>query len=249
MKSRRVLNLFALLVVLTGLSAYGSAADRKIPSGAKVVDSGSFGIFINGRRVATETFSIEQFADSSVTKSELRVEDGGNRAQQTSELHLSSTGDLRRYTWNESAPGKAQAVVEPKDTFLVEHLVASPTDKPLEQPFILPPSTMILDDYFFAQRELLVWRYLGSSCKLELGTNGCKLSRLQFGVLIPRQRASVLVSMEYAGKENVTVRGQSRMLSRFNPVADGVDWNLWLGDNYRLIRVYIPAEATEVVRD
>lgn len=249
MKSRRVVSPWMLLLVVLVLALASPAADKKFPAGGKVVDAGSFGIFVNGRRVATETFSIEQFADSSVTKSELRVEDGGKIAQQTAELLLSSTGDLRRYSWSESSPGKAQAVVEPKDTFLIERLVASPSDKPLEQPYILPPSTMILDDYFFAQRELLAWRYLGSSCRQEPGGNGCKLSRTQFGVLIPRQRASVLVSMEYVGRESVNVRGQSRMLSRFNLVADGVDWQLWLDDNYHLIRVYIPAEVTEVVRD
>jgi hypothetical protein len=119
----------------------------------------------------------------------------------------------------------------------------------MDQPYILPPSTVILDDYFFSQRELLLWRYLGANCRPGPGGPGCRLPRKQYGALIPRQRTSLLVNLEYVGRETVNVRAQKRELSRFNLQSDGMDWELWLDENYKLIRIYIPAEATEVVRD
>lgn len=235
------------LVLALGLAA--SADDKKAGADSKTVDSGSFGIFVNGKRIGTETFSIQQLRDMSVLKAEIKVDDGNSSSAQSCELQMSPTGDLRRYTWNEVSPGKAQAVVVPSQEFLVETVTPAPNEKPLEQPYILPPSTMILDDYFFTQRQLLAWRYLATSCRPEAGKNQCPLTRSQFGVLVPRQRTSLMVSMEYVGREKVRVRGQERELSRFNLAAEGSEWALWLDDNYKLVRVLIKAENTEVVRD
>lgn len=239
----------ACLILVAAAVLPASAGDRKPPATAKTVDSGSFGIFVGGKRVATETFTIEQIGDSSITKSEFKVDAADVKAVQTAELQLSSTGDLQRYTWNEVSPSKAQATVEPQDQVLVQRLVTGPNEKPIEQPYLLTASTVILDDYFFSQRELLAWRYLGAGCHPAAGQTQCKLTRTQFPALVPRQHTSVLVSMEYVGPETVTLRGAPRQLSRFKLQSDGVDWALWLDENYKLVRIVIAADNTEVVRD
>jgi hypothetical protein len=246
---RIALRKLACLIVLAAAVLPAHAEDRKAPTPAKTVDSGSFGIFVGGKRVATETFTIEQFGDASITKSEFKAEAGETKAVQTSELQLGGAGDVRRYSWNELSPGKAQSTVEPRDQLLVQRLVTGPNEKPIEQPYLLSVSTSILDDYFFAHRELLAWRYLGGGCRPAPGQTQCKLSRTQFPALIPRQRTSVLVSMEYVGPETVNVRGAQRLLSRFNLQGDGVDWALWLDENYKLVRISIAVDKTEVVRD
>lgn len=243
--SRSAASLLGLLLILS----LCASADKKPSAANKTVDAGSFGIFINGKRVGTETFSIVQSADSSLLKAEIKVDDGSASSTQTCELQLSQTGDLRRYTWNEVSPGKAQAVVVPSQEFLMETMTPAPHEKPLEQPYILPPSTMILDDYFFTQRQLLAWRYLATSCRPQPGKSQCPLTRSQFGVLVPRQRTSLMVSMEYIGRERVPVHGQERELNRFNLSSEGSQWVLWLDDSYRLVRVLIAAEHTEVLRD
>jgi len=235
------------LAMAAGVGGNNSVSDKK--NTGKALDSGSLGIYVSGKRVGTETFVIEQLADSSRTKSEVKIDDGTSKATQTSEMELSPAGDLRRYAWNEVSPGKASMVVEPKDEYLIEHLLTGPTDKPVDQIFMLPHSTSILDDYFFAQREVLVWRYLGSGCRPEPGSAGCKLARAQFGVIIPRERASTLVAVEYVGREKVMVHGEARELNRFNLISDGPQWNLWLDDNYKLVRIVIASDNTEVVRD
>ena len=219
---------------------------------AQVVDSGSFGIFVNGKRIGTETFKIQQMSDASVVKSDLKVTDGNVEAVQTSELQMTSAGDLKSYTWVSSAPEHAETTVAPQDQFLVEHITgagASPKNKPWSQPFILPVSTPILDDYFFAHREVLLWKYLAAGCKPNNGKTECKLTKSQFGVLIPRQRTSLPVNVEYIGKETVEVHGKQEELIRFNLTSDDGNWALWLDSNYHLIRVLIAADNTEVVRD
>ncbi len=248
-------NSFLRRVVLTGMAAVLACAAQAAPKKAdkkaevKAVDSGSFGIYVNGRRVATESFDIRQHPDGSITRSEIKLEDGISKVSQTSELEMTPTGDLRRYKWSESGPEKAYTIVQPENEFLVEHVYSGSNEKPLDQPFILPASTMILDDYFFVQRQVLAWRYLAAGCHPAPGQQGCRLAKAQFGVLVPRQRASALVSMEYVGREKVVVKGAERELNRFKLESDGSEWGLWFDDQHRLVRVIIAAQNTEVLRD
>jgi hypothetical protein len=212
----------------------------------QLVDSGSFGIFVGGKRVATETFEIRQRNDYSSATAELKVDDA-SRSTQKAELQLSPAGDLRRYEWRELSPGRAQAVVEPDDQFLLERITPNPPDKPVQQPFFVPLSTMVLDDYFFSQREILAWRYLAQSCNGNI--KNCRPGKLQFGVLVPRQHLSMTVTMEYTGLEKVLIRGAERQLNRINLQSDAGDWVLWIDGDFKVVRVLNPAENTEVVRD
>ena len=142
------------------VSAVALAGDKP-KDGMKIVDSGSFGVFMNGRRVATETFSIQQGPNGSIATSEFKTDQGNSsQTSQTSELDLSSSGDIRKYEWKELSPGKAQATVVPANEFLTEKIKKTQDDKAEEQPFLLPASTSILDDYFFSQRQILIWRYM-----------------------------------------------------------------------------------------
>jgi hypothetical protein len=158
----------------------GDKGDKKDTPGAKneshVVDSGSFGIFVGGKRVGTETFNVEQMVDYSVIKAEIKVDDGQTKSVQSSEMQIKPNGDLRSYNWRSIQPQKEENTVEPGDQLLTEHIV--PADqKKVDLPHILPPSTVILDDNFFSQREILLWRYLATGCKspqilLESQANG-----------------------------------------------------------------------------
>ena len=104
------------------------------------VDAGSFGVFMNGHRVATEKFSILQNASGSVATSEFKTDIATAPALQTSELELAPNGDLRKYEWKEVSPGKARAVITPNDNLLVERSTNTPQDKEEEHPFLLPLS-------------------------------------------------------------------------------------------------------------
>ena len=70
--------LAALLVAAT----IGSIPARsyKGSNEGQLVDSGSFGIFRQGRRIGTETFTIHQRPDVSVAVAQLKIEDGNDKA-------------------------------------------------------------------------------------------------------------------------------------------------------------------------
>ena len=83
----------------------------------KSIDSGSFGVFQNGHRVGTETFSIYQVSGGSVIHSEFKTENTPPEAQ-TSDMELNEKGEIRRYEWKELSPGSAHYIVLPNADFL-----------------------------------------------------------------------------------------------------------------------------------
>jgi hypothetical protein len=90
---------------------------------------------------------------------------------------------------------------------------------------------------------------MGAGCQLGLGQTNCRPPKMTFGVIVPRQAVFITVSLEYLGREKVTVGGAERELSRFNLSGESISWALWLDDQHKLVRILIPADNTEVVRD
>ena len=252
--TRWVLGL-ALATFLAAFPAGTNAApkddkkDKSKPASTQVVDSGSFGVVIKGQRVVTETFSIQQQNGNSLIKSQLKQTAGADAASQKSDLEITSSGELLRYEWSQDSGGSLNVL--PKNDFLIEKITAPGSGKAAEQPFLMPSLTMILDNNFFIHREVLIWRFLAADCKSEGGNWKCQQDPAEFGVLVPQDRNSLRVRLELVGKEKVTIRGAERELLRLNLTGENFVWNLWVDpqDQFKLIRVAIPADDTEVVRD
>lgn len=237
-----------IFLAVTSLSAMAAGSpDNKEKPKLTVVDSGSFGVFMKGQRVATETFSVELQNGNSSVKSQLK-EVGGSDAEQKSDMELGSGGEILRYEWSQS--GGASLTVLPDNEFLKEKITTSNSAKPAEQAFLLAGVTPILDNNFFIHRELLVWKYLQvAPCKDEKGHRVCQPA--DFGALVPLERTSMSVRMELIGKEKTAIRGTDRELLRLNLHGEQFDWALWVDENdhFKLMKVAIPAASTEVVRD
>jgi len=242
----------AVACMLFSLVTLASAGNSKSKDASQLVDKGSFGVFMGGKRVATEIFSIHQDAAGSSVKSEFKTEAGAGTgtATQSSELQLTSSGELKSYEWKESSPGQSQATIVPSQDFLIERYASTPTEKTREQPFMLPTSTSILDDYFFIHREVLAWKYLATSCKQDKGQLACPLKQMvQLGAINAHSRSSSPISIQYAGREKVSIRGVERELIRLDTKSEVGDWTLWLDDQLKLQRILDSASDTEVVRD
>src|SRR5437868_3280210 len=140
-------------------SLFAASHKKAAPEDPKLVDSGSFGIFQGGRRIATESFRIQQTSTQSLTTSEIKTE-GAEPMVQSSELTMASNGDLMKYSWRESKPERLESVLEPGEQILTQHIIAGEEKgKNRDIPYILPSSTSVLDDYFFVHRQLSTWRY------------------------------------------------------------------------------------------
>ncbi|MBZ5505517.1 MAG: hypothetical protein LAO78_08525 [Acidobacteriia bacterium] len=267
----KAVKLVILLSTVLATSICLNAADKvkeKEKPGSKVADSGSFGIFLNGKRVGTETFNItetmtgERRPDYSTATSEIKFDDGRFKAIQTAEMQISANGELRSYSWHATVPQKEEASVEPKDQLLVEHI--TPADqKKMDVQHMLPLSTVILDDNFFSQREVLLWWYLSKGCRRQDNALLCGTGK--FVILVPRQHVSGNATLELLGQEKVMVKGIERDLNKVkldtngpqsltwlndqSREADATQWVLWVDDHYRIIKMTVAGSDVEVVRD
>jgi hypothetical protein len=267
----KAVKLAILFSAVLATSTCLNAADQTKPkekAGSKVADSGSFGIFMNGKRVGTETFNITETLKSdrnpaySTATSEIKFDDGHYKAAQSAEMQILPNGDLRSYVWHSTVPQKEESSVEPKDELLIEHII--PADqKKLDVQHMLPLSTVILDDNFFSQREVLLWWYLQTGCKRQNNDLLCGTGK--FVVLVPRQHISGNATMELMGQEKVMVKGVERELNKVkldmsgpqtltwlndqSRDSDSAQWVLWVDDQYRVIKMTVAGTNIEVVRD
>ena len=244
---KRQTGMHRLILAVLAFSLAAGAGDKKDkPAASQVVDSGSFGVFIRGQRVITESFHIEQQNGISTIKTQLK-ETSSSSTVQKAELQITSAGELVRYDWSAESGGSLNVL--PNNEFLIEKITPTVGGKTAEQPFLMPSTSLILDNNFFVLREVLVWRYLAADCKPEGA--GVKCEPAEFGVLVPQDRISMRVRLELVGKEKVSIRGAERELVRVNLSGESFNWALWVDaqDQFKLIRVAIPADNTEVVRD
>jgi hypothetical protein len=244
----RVRRIMALVLTCSAVLFAGDKKDKPKTVDNQKVDSGSFGVFVKGQRVVTETFSVEQQNGISLVKSRLQEANPASAANQTSELQMNGAGELVRYEWSD---GTGSLSVVPNNEFLLEKITTSPSSKAAEQPFLMPNTSAILDNNFFIHRQVLTWRYLATNCRTEAGALKCQQGAVEFGVLVPQDRTSLRVRMELAGREKVIIRGTERELLRLNLKGEAFSWALWVDDKdqFKLIRVLIPDANTEVVRD
>src|SRR5215471_14564331 len=252
-----------LLATVLVAATWLHAGDKDKPAAKlenKVVDSGSFGIYADGKRIGTETFKIEQRPDFSVANAEIKVDDGTTRATQTSEMQLAPNGDLQSYVWRGLVPLKEEASVEAHDQLLTEHIVDADLKKH-DVPHILPLSTVILDDNFFSHREILLWRYLLTGCTRSNDRFTCGPSN--FGILVPHLHQASNATMEGLGRDKVTIKGAQRELNKImlrvgepqrlvvmnQRDSEPGQWILWADDDFKVIKITVPGTNIEAVRD
>lgn len=246
---RLIICLLALGLCLVAWAAPVPKDKEKEPEG-KLVDSGSFGIYQKGHRVGTETFSIYQTDNGSLIRSEFKTENATTTAVQNSEMQLNAKGEIRRYQWKELSPGSAQSTVVPNEEFLNQRWTTGAGDKEHEQPYLLPTSTSILDDYFFIHREILAWKFLAMVCKQDKGQLQCQpKQRTQFGTLNPHQQAQSLMTAEFLGREKVNLKSGIQDLLKMELKNDAGTLQLWLDDQFKVQRISVVGEDTVVDRD
>lgn len=246
---RRVMGGLALCTFL--FSAALAASDKKAVPPATSVDSGTFGIMVNGKRVATESFRVEQRSDLSTVISELKLEDPANKAVQSSELQMLPTGLLKKYTWKETQPGKSQIIVEPQEgQFLVAHLMESLNVPAKDSVHPLSPATSILDDNFFSHMEVLGWKYMALNCHpTAQNQNECKWESQRMPIFVPHQQESMIVQIQFAGVNKMRLNGADGEFRSFKIQSESGDCLLWFDAQNKLVRVLIASSNTEVLRD
>jgi hypothetical protein len=236
------------ILFLLATSYFIFAKDKEKQFSGQMVDSGSFGIFQNGRRVASELFSISTSNGVSTVTSQIQQADT-QQTDQTSEMQIASDGSLISYEWRQMQEPNAELTLLPKNEFLTEQLKQSAASKPIEHPFLMPKTSIVLDDNFTVQREVFAWRFLASACQQE--KTDFKCAATSFGTIDPQESVSIAVTAQPGGVDQIVVKGVKRQLWRVNLKSDSEGWSLWLdpADHYKLIRLARSGVDMEVVRD
>jgi hypothetical protein len=251
----KALSRFVLIASLLapGLGASASdKSDKDKAAAASMIDSGTFGVFVSGQRVMTETFHVQQQNGNSSISSQLNEGAANGTLLQKSDMDLTSSGELLRYNWSQEKEPRSSLLVVPNNEFLLEKIIAPGATKAAEQPFLMTNKSPIVDNNFFIHRELLVWRFLKGAC--QPGSAGVLLQCKQpaeFGILVPQDRSSLQVRIGIVGKEKTSIHGVDRELLRLKLAGEAFEWALFVdeADRYKLIKVLIPEANTEVVRD
>jgi hypothetical protein len=55
--------------------------------------------------------------------------------------------------------------------------------------------------------------------------------------------------MEIVGPEKLIFKGQEKQVNKLKLDSDGVIWLLWVGEDYKVLKMAVPATNIEVVRD
>jgi len=241
-----VLKILRVSVVVLAALPMALAAPAK--DAGKVVDAGTFSITVNGKRIGAETFKIQDMGLTNVTTSHIKITEG-NKAEQASTLTMNPAGELVRYAWKELSPGKSETSVEVTEKAVMQHVTMPTEKKPVDIPYMTPASTMLLDDNAFAHRQLLVWRFLRSSCGMKDGKQTCTAGKL--GVLVPAQHVVAVVSIDWVALEKLQYKGVEREVAHLKLLSDDLEWNIWVdpADSYKILRITIPANKVEVLRD
>lgn len=255
---RRTVLITPTLVLLTLCTLNGADKNDKKNSSVTSVDSGTFGIIVGGRRVASETFHVDQRQDGSTVSSELKFDDSSVKAVQNSEMTMQPNGLLKKYIWKEVTPGKAQIVVEPQDEqFMVARISENGNDSK-DTVHALAPETSIMDDNFFSHMEVITWKYMAFGCKVNAqGQTECKWLPLRMPIFVPHQQQSMILEVSYQGVQKMKVNGKDTEYKTFSFVVEdpanfkpeGGNCLLWFNEQNKLVRVVDAADNMEVLRD
>ena len=71
----------------------------------------------------------------------------------------------------------------------------------------------------------------------------------QFGILNPHQQASAQISAEFLGREKINLKNGPQDLLKVEFKNDAGTWQLWLDDQFKVQRLAVVGDNTEVDRD
>jgi hypothetical protein len=221
------------LLPALALLLFGATA---APAQTATLDEGTFRILLNGRDVATETFSIRQTgagAAALIIAQGRVAPEGPGIDPLTASLELAGAG-LRPAAYQIDLQGETpQRIAGRIVGGRFSARIRSGAGESMRE-YLASEGAILLDDgvahhYYFLARRL----------------DG---SPLQVPVLIPRQSRQVTAQVTRGAGESVEIGGVAVAATRFTVNADGVERRVWADAQGRILRLEIPAQGLVAVR-
>ena len=69
-----------------------------------------------------------------------------------------------------------------------------------------------------------------------------------FQIFVPQEVRPGLLTVEFLGADTIELGGQSVSLGRYKVLTNALAIDLWADEKRRLLRISVPAEGIEVIR-
>jgi hypothetical protein len=203
-------------------------------------EESQFKIFVNGKEVGLEKFSIAHSGADLKSNSTLEFKTTGIKRQTVrieTQLVADSNFSPRSYQVRTDVDGKKSAIsatfVPGQATF--EYLVNGSPRK----------SGLIVGDKFWALDTNVFHHFIFIAQQFDLN----QLDKTQsFEVVIPQEINVGVLKVRWAGAEEVSINGKSRNLQRLIADAGAAQINLWIDEKKILHKIAFPAKQIEAVR-
>ncbi len=230
-----VKTIFRSGAVLVLLLSPGYGAEQKTSR-----EEGQFNIFINGREIGQEKFSIQSSTDSVSSHSTLSFQDPANSRQNIkmeTDLVLDSRFVPRSYQLRTDVNGQKGML---KGTFAqgqaqFEYLASG---SPRKTGLLVGDRYLVLDTNVFHH-----FIFIARSFDLT-----SKEKSQPFEVVIPQEFENGLLKISNLGSENLSIRGKNRELHHLKADSGLVQIDLWIDDHRVLYKIALPAKKIEVIR-
>ena len=178
---------------------------------------------------------------------ELHVEAGQPaNLDQSSELTLLPNGSLSRYEWKQLAPPHNSAIVEPKDQ--IPHHACVTDGKSAEQPFFLTPEPSSSTTISSPPAK----SFSGATSPAPASRAPAEMAATSLAPAFPFSFPAAAPPPRSTSNsrdcDDTPLNGRPQHLRHFVMQTDGPEWHLWLDPNHKLLRISIPDNNTEILR-
>jgi hypothetical protein len=228
--------LFRFSIALLLLLSVSYSAEQKA-----FREEGRFNIYVAGKEIGQEKFSIQSSGDSIASRSSLSFRDPANNRQNVkmdTDLTMDSRFIPRSYQVRTDANGQKGML---KGTFAkgqaeFEYLAGG---SPKKTGLLVGDRYLILDTNVFHH-----FIFIARSFDLN-----SKEKSQSMEVVIPQEFENGLLQVSNLGSEKLSVSGKNREVHHLRADTGLVQIDLWVDDNRVLCKIALPAKRIEVVRN
>ncbi len=205
------------------------------------LEEGSFNIYVDGKEIGTERFSILFSADSASSTSVIDFRDPGKKHQRVhmeTQLHMDGGFLPRTYQLRfdiEGQKGSLNGTFTPGQA-LFEYKGGG---NPRKSGLLVGNQYFILDTNVFHHFIFLV----------KLFDLHAKQKAQAFEVIVPQETDSGIIRITRAGMDKIMVRGKKRNLHHLKADSGILQIDLWMDDRRVLHKLALPDKKIEIIRN
>jgi hypothetical protein len=223
-------------LIFSLLLTVGFSADKKIVNDEK----GRFGIYVDGKEIGEERYSIQGSSDSFQSESEVAFKNSGAKSQEVkieTQLTMDENYMPQSYRVKSSVGGRNKEI---EATFV-------PGQATFKYPAngILHQSGLLLDDYYVLLDANVFHHFIFVGRLIEFDNSD---SIQSLDVVIPQELDNGVLEIRDAGLDKIALHGKKKELHHLKVETGKQKFDLWVDDSRLLHKIAFPMKNIEVIR-